>query len=97
MAVVELVDGPRDTLKNLELHKEELAQFKEENGNLFDMSIDNIMQHEHHYKAKKQRKYKDDVLLEVGKAKCEHIMESFALKAVGKNINPGKEEYDFIV
>lgn len=94
MAVVELVGGPRDTLINLEKYKEELAKFKEQNGDLFSLDPDQLVQsletkprgrmHKHHKEQKERKQEIDEKLLKVGRMKCEHIMNSFALHAVGK-------------
>lgn len=103
MSVVEFINGPRDTLKNLEKYKDELAQFKEKNGDLLSMDIDELIQgvdshprgklHRHKKSEKMRANQRDQVLLEAGRLKSKYIMELFAKNASGEHMPEEHPEF----
>ena len=103
MAVVELVNGPRDTIQNLEKFKDELATFKETNGDLFAMDLDSMIQgvdsipHGRLHKLKKEKKENleqiQHILTEASKEKARYVMELFAKQATGQSIPKKHPEF----
>jgi len=98
MAVVEFVNGPRDTLLNLEKYKDELAVFKKDNENaVFTRSPSELIMgvetkrhgrmHKKHLTKLQQMEYVDSIKIEAGKEKCKYIMECFAKNAVGEKLS----------
>lgn len=98
MAVLELVDGPRDTLRNLDRFSGELNKLKAENKDmLFTRPVSELMMnvrtsrrgkmHEMHKRKSIGEFIKNRTLVEAGKEKCRHIMTLFAKKAIGEPLS----------
>lgn len=103
MAVIEFIDGPKDTLRLLEKYKDELAEFKEKNSDLINMPLDTMMQNirtsargrmDHYWGLKKENeKFVDRVKVMAGREKSKYIMEQFAKKAVGLPLETKQPEF----
>ena len=107
MAVVELVDGPRDTLKNLEKYRGELEKFKDTHRDmLFTKPPAELLMKVKsartgrmdpmHRRKSVEEEIQQRTLVEAGKEKCKYIMESFARQAIGEKL-PIQEQPQFWV
>jgi ribosomal protein L17 len=98
--VIELVDGPKDTIKLLEKYKPQLELYKEKNRNIFtqpnnDSLIQGLYSEPNGRMDKKyatiqeQRNYEKLLKSRAGREKAKFIMTAFANKATGneKEIN----------
>lgn len=102
LAVIEFIDGPKDTLMLLDKYKKELEEMKMNRKPLWEMELDEMIRgvesgrrgriHKHHLRKLHQQRDMNHIMLLAGRHKCTYMMERYARYAMGdKSVLDEKE------